>query len=207
MKPVILCGGGGHARVLLEALRASSRTVLGVCSPEPGSLLDEVPWLGDDDWLRQHGPAGVELVNGVGSVGDLRLRVAIFDRFKSVGFSFASVMHPSAIVASGVTLGEGVQLMAGVIVQPGSVLGDNVVLNTRVSIDHDCALGAHVHLAPGVVFSGHVTVGARTHVGPGAVAIQGVTIGADCLIGAGALVLKPLPDGVTAYGVPARRVS
>lgn len=207
MTPVILCGAGGHGRVLLDALRASGRPVAGVCGPGPAAPPDGLPWLGDDAWLERQDPAQFDLVNAIGSTGDPGRRIELFTRFKAAGFTFATVIHPSAIVGSAVTVGEGAQLMAGVIVQTGSVLGANVIVNTRASVDHDCVIGDHVHLAPGVVLSGGVTVGARTHIGTGAVAIQGVRVGAGCLVGAGSLLLGALPDGVRAHGVPARRVS
>lgn len=34
--------------------------------------------------------------------------------------------------------------------------------------------------------------------------VQGIKIGADVTVGAGSVVVKDLPDGVTAFGVPAK---
>ena len=70
--------------------------------------------------------------------------------------------------------------------------------------DHDSHLGAFASLAPGAITGGGVEIGARSFVGLGAQLIHGVSIGADTVVGAGALVLHPLPDGVVAYGAPAR---
>lgn len=204
MIPALVCGAGGHARVLLELLRTSGHKIAGVCSPTPPDIDPGVPWLGDDAWLSRQSPSEFVLVNGLGSVGDPSRRIKLFLRFKSAGFMFPSLFHPSAVIASGVHFGEGCQIMAGVVLQPGCVLGENVIVNTRSSVDHDCYLGDHVHLAPGVVFSGNVRVGAQAHVGPGTTVVQGIQIGERSLVGAGALVLRDVAPGTKVFGVPAK---
>jgi sugar O-acyltransferase (sialic acid O-acetyltransferase NeuD family) len=114
--------------------------------------------------------------------------------------------NAAAVVAGGVHLGEGTQVMAGAVVQPGVRIGDNCIVNTRAAVDHDCLIGDHCHLAPGSVLSGGVTVGEASHIGTGAAVIQGICLGRKCLIGAGAAVTNSFPDGSIALGVPARLV-
>ena len=63
-------------------------------------------------------------------------------------------------------------------------------------------MGAHI--APGVAISGAVKVGDLAMMGVGSCAIQGVTIGKGAMVGAGAAVVRDIPDGALAVGVPAR---
>ena len=49
-----------------------------------------------------------------------------------------------------------------------------------------------------------VRVGSLAFIGAGATVIPGTTIGHDATIGAGASVLRDVPDGASAWGVPAR---
>jgi len=208
--PIILLGAGGHAKVLLEALQLCQANVIGATDPDPqkeGMKLLGVPIIGTDEILCGYSPAQVRLVNGLGSTSLTAARTHLFKKFKGEGFAFASVVHPAAVLARDVCLGEGTQIMAGVVVQPGVVLGQNVIVNTRASVDHDSHIGDHCHLAPGVTLSGQVSVGEGTHLGTGAVVIQGVQIGNHCVVGAGSLVLRDIPDGVTAYGSPAKGVA
>lgn len=193
---LIIIGAGGHARVLLEALRLTSCKVLGFVDPafEKGAQgPDDLPVLGGDEALKGFSTSGVQLVNGIGSVGSTRSRADAYRRGKDAGFSFARVVHPSAFVSATATLGEGVQIMAGCVVQTGAEIGPNSLVNTRASLDHDCRIGETVHIAPGVTLSGNVRVGDRTHIGTGAVVIQGISIGADSLVAAGAVVYRDLP--------------
>lgn len=205
--PVIVLGSGGHAKVLIEALLASSVEIVGIVDEDPaqkGKSILGIPVIGNDDTVNQYRPGAVQLVNGLGSVGVPERRREIFERFSALGYGFASVVHPSAVIASDAEIGEGAQIMAGAVIQPGSGIGRNAIINTRASVDHDCIIGDHTHIAPGVTLSGGVRVGAGAHIGTGATVIQGIDIGNDSLVGAGALVLKNVPSGVTVVGVPAR---
>jgi len=200
--PILVVGGGGHGRVVLEALLAAGAEVAGVIDPQPGvmaALPDGVRWLGGEAVLADYKPGDYLLANGVGGIGDARRR-GLFERLRAAGYRFARVRHPAAIVArTGVALGEGSQIMAGAVIQPGVHIGADAVVNTRAAIDHDCRIGDHCHVAPGAVLCGDVTVGAGTHVGAGAVVIQGVRIGSSSIIGAGAVIRRDVADGVVVF--------
>lgn len=207
-RPVVILGAGGHARVLLDALRLLGVEVLGFAAPPPlsrGALVDGAPVLGDDDAiLAAFRAESVALVNGLGSVRDTRARRALYERFVARGYSFRSVVHPSAIVARDVLVGDGAQLLARVVVNPGARIEADAIVNTGAIVEHDCVVGAHAHLAPGVTLSGAVSVGAGAHVGTGATVIQGVRVGANALVGAGAVVVSDVAEGAVVLGVPAR---
>jgi sugar O-acyltransferase (sialic acid O-acetyltransferase NeuD family) len=206
--PIILIGGGGHAKVVIETCRYLGRTVLGFTDPDVSRPeCFGIKRLGDDAVLAAYGPADVELANGIGSVSLPLRRAERFRHFRERGFRFASVIHPSAIIAESARLGEGVQVMAGVVIQPSARLGDNVLVNTRASIDHDTVVGDHTHIGPGAVLCGNVHLGEACHVGAGACIIQSVVVGANSLVGAGAVVLRHVPAGSRAWGVPARIVN
>ena len=207
--PVIVLGAGGHARVLIDVLRIRAITVVGITSIElqdRNKKLDGINVIGNDEVIFSYTPESVHLVNGIGYTGKTEKRRALFEFFKKKGYSFASVIHPSAVISPDVQLNEGVQVMAGTVIQTGSKIKKNTIINTKVSVDHDCIIGSHVHLAPGVTISGGVQVADDVLIGAGTTIIQGVRIGKKCSIGAGSLVLNNVKDGVTVFGVPAREV-
>ncbi len=207
--PVIVIGAGGHAKVLIEVLKIQSCEIIGIVDADThkiGTAVSGVSVIGNDNAIRSYMPDAVLLVNGIGSIAQTTHRQHIFEMLKTYGYFFASVIHPSAIVAEDVVIGEGAQIMAGAIIQPGSRIGRNAIINTGARIDHDCKIGDHAHIAPGVTLSGGVSVGVSAHIGTGATVIQEVAIGARAIIGAGAVVIKRIPSGVTAVGVPAKVV-
>lgn len=208
-RPIIIIGAGGHARVVIAALIASQREIIGILDPAP-MLIDRsilgIDVIGDDNIIDKYDPEMVELVNGVGSVSSPTRRRDIYLKFKEKGYSFTRVIHPTAIIASDVHTGEGSQVMVAAVIQTGCIIGDNVIINTGAIVDHDCNIGANTHIAGGVVLSGGVEVGNMVHIGTAATIIQGIKIGEKAIIGAGAVVVENVPSNVRVAGVPARRI-
>lgn len=207
--PVIILGSGGHSRVLIDALRLLSIEIIGITDPRLGfgvKMVNGINILGNDDEILKYPPYQVKLVNGLGSVGDTSIRKMIYEFFKGKGYYFKRIVHPSSVIAPGVLVGEGAQIMAGAVLQTGVRIGDNTIINTRVAVDHDCFIDSHVHVAPGVTMSGEVEIGQGSHIGTGVTIIQGIKIGRNCIIGAGSVVITDVPEGTTSIGVPARVV-
>lgn len=207
--PVILLGGGGHGKVVLGALLSAGCRVEAVVDADAtltGGTILGIPVIGGDEVLAGLDPSSRLLANGVGSTGDAALRRKVFETFKKQGFGFATVVHPSAMVAPEVDLAEGAQIMAGAVIQPGTRIGANAIVNTGSRLDHDCRIGDHAHVAPGVVLCGGVHVGASAHIGAGAVVIQNITIGDGAMIAAGAVVVRAVAIGRRVAGNPAREM-
>lgn len=194
-KPVVLLGSGGHARVLIEALRACHRNIRGVLTPEydAGTVFQGLVVLGGDEMSEELDPREVELVNGIGSLPGMDLRWRIREKFMQKGFSFSSVVHPSVVLAEDVELEAGTQIMAGAIVQPGVRVGADTILNTGVVIDHDCRIGSCCHIAPGCTLSGGVKLGRGVHLGAGTTVIQNISIGNGAVVGAGSVIFRDIP--------------
>lgn len=209
MKPVIIIGAGGHARVLHEVLFLKGTAILGHTDIKEKSEAQEgtITFLGDDNIIDGFSPDDVNLVNGLGSVSLPIHRNDVYTRWRKKGYHFAAVVHPSAIISPGCKIGEGVQIMAGAIIQTGSTLGDNVLVNTGAQIDHDNTIGSHCHIAPGAVLSGDICVEECCHLGVGCNVLQGVVIGARSVIGAGSVVLQDVSAGSIMVGIPARRIN
>ena len=200
---VVIIGGGGHAKVVIESLRASGKTVAVIvdADPTPREVLG-VPVVGDD--LRLPGLREQGLWELFVAVGDNRLREKLGGKAQGLGFTLVNAIHPSAIVSPTAKVGVGVAVMAGAAINADSRIGDLSIINTGAVVDHDCDLGAACHLGPASALAGGVTVGQRAFLGVGARAIPGVSIGADTTVGAGGVVVCDLPGGVLAIGVPAR---
>lgn len=188
-----LYGASGHAKVIADIIRACGDRVelLYDDNPEIRSLCG-IPVCTPD---RVEGPLII-------SIGNNAIRAKIAARLSHVEFGVA--VHPSAVVALSVRVGEGTVIMAGAVVEPETVLGNHCILNTNASVNHECVIGDCVHISPGATLCGDVHVGAGSWICAGAVIVQGIRIGRGCTVGAGAVVLNDLPDGATAVGVPAR---
>ena len=204
-RPVILLGGGGHARVLLDLLALLGAKVLGVTTRDGAGTppLPGIAVLGDDRVLEKYPPGEIFLVNALGYTKASDVRKKTQEKHSALGYAFPTMKHPAAVVSSFATLESGCQIMAGAVVQACARIGAGAIINTRASIDHDCSIGAYAHIAPGATLSGSVHVGECSLIGVGATVIQDVRIGRMTTVGAGSVVIRDLPDNVTACGVPA----
>ena len=202
-KNYIILGNGGHANVCRDVAKKTGFEEIGYVlekqNSNSGSASDN-DFLGSDEWLVQQTKAKPLLVNGIGGDPDSRIRSFIFNKYSALGFKFLTLIHPSAQIGENVSLGEGVQIMAGAIVQPNCSIASNSIINTRASIDHDCVIHEHVHIAPGALLCGRVVVGQGAFVGAHACIIPEITIGSHAIIGAGSTVRKDVKNGATFVG-------
>src|SRR2546423_5064772 len=191
MSLIVLCAGG-HARVVIEALRSRGARPTAVTdrdSSRVGTFLGGIPIIGSDEDILEMQSDSVELANGLGNRASrsgpgLSARRELFGRFAALGYAFPVISHASAVIASDAALGEGAQVMAGAIIQPAARIGRNVLVNTRAVVEHDCQVGDHCHIAPGAVLCGGVLVGEGAHVGAGAVGLAGISVGARAVVAA-----------------------
>jgi UDP-perosamine 4-acetyltransferase len=192
-------GTGGHAKVIADALNLSKVEILGFVTPSLNVGLEFCgkKILGNDLSISQYSVDKVEIVNGVGSLPRQDLRWELAEKIRKLGYRFATVVHPSAVIASDVNLDEGVQIMAGAVIQPKTKIGKDSIINTGVLIDHDCRISENCHIAPGVICSGGVTIGKGTHVGSGTVVTEYRSIKGNCIVAAGSVVYKDILDNTT----------
>jgi sugar O-acyltransferase (sialic acid O-acetyltransferase NeuD family) len=201
-KPIIVIGGGGHAKVLLEILRKQGANILAVIAPEPigeSAVLAGLKQYFSDEDVFTFNPADILLVNGIGSLPNNTLRHTIYEKYTAAGYSFASVVSNNSTVSEYCSLSQGVQIMPGAIVNVDVVIGENTIINSGAIIEHDCDIGRHNHVAPGAALSGSVKTGDYVHIGTGARVIQSLNIGSNCLIAAGATLTKNIATGNKLY--------
>jgi len=208
----VVIGGGGHAGVVVDALRATGYAgpagILDVDRARWGTTVDGVPVLGDDTLLSQLSQRGItHFAIGVGGTRDNGPRRRVFDAAIAAGLHPMTVRHPRAYIAASAAVAPSAQLMCQAVVNSHAVVGENVIVNTAAIVEHDCRIHAHVHLATAARVASGVTVGEGAHIGAGATVVQSITIGTGAVIGAGACVVHDVLPHTTVVGVPARPVA
>jgi sugar O-acyltransferase (sialic acid O-acetyltransferase NeuD family) len=131
-------------------------------------------------------------------------RLSIGALVRSRGYELVAAVHPRAVVAAGVRVSAGTVIKPGAAIDPDVTMGELAIVGSNVCVGHGCALQDGARISGGSCLAGSVEVGRATWLGVGVTVKDRVRIGERVVIGAGAVVVTDIPDGVVAYGVPAR---
>lgn len=193
MKSLVLIGGGGHCKSVIEAAESAGYQILGVLDmpEEVGKEILSTKVIGTDDDI----PAFVdkaEFVITVGFIKNPAIRIKLYNKVKEAGGKFATVIASTAYVSKYATIGEGTVVMHHAFVNAGARVGCNVILNTFTNIEHDAVISDQCHISTGTMVNGDCKVGKNCFIGSQSVLANGITIGDDIIVGAGSLVRKSI---------------
>lgn len=197
MNRLIIIGASGHGKVVADIAVLNGYTDI--------VFLDNNPALKECAWYPVLGPDTMtsELDGDVFiAVGKANIRKRLMRRDSAR--KFPVLIHPSAVVADAVEIGEGSVVMAGAVINPGARHGKGCIVNTSSSIDHDCTVGDFCHISVGAHLSGTVKLGDNVWIGTGAIVSNNVNICENVVIGAGAVVIKDIEISGTYIGVPSK---
>ncbi|MFA7090247.1 MAG: acetyltransferase [Arcobacteraceae bacterium] len=194
MKSIYIYGASGHGFVVADIART--------CGYDDIIFIDD----GQNSYPTFDDIKNNNYIPIVFGIGSNTRRSKLFDKVKMSGFEVVSLIHPSSIISSSVTIGVGTVVMPNVVINAKAVIGDGVILNTASIIEHECLIEDFVHISPNVALAGNVKVGKFTHIGIGSCVIQGIIIGKNSVIGAGSVVIKHIDNKIKAYGNPCKEV-
>ena len=196
---LVIYGAGGHGRSLAALIQPSGKyNLIGFLDDgvKPGEEILGLKVLGGREELKTLAEDGVMLaVNGVGGIGDLPSRLAVFDLLSKAGFYTPTVIHPTAFLEDSAELTDGVQVFPFAYVGTQVKVGYGFIINTGAIVSHDCRLSPYVNLSPGATLAGGVKINEGALIGMRATVNLKVHVGARALIGNGATVKADVPEG------------
>lgn len=202
MKKLIIIGASGHGKVVAD--------IAAHCRYTDISFFDDnssvkycmgYPVIGTTEMAREYSEAEF-----VVAIGNPQIREKVQEQLRTVGLQLTSLIHPNAVIADKVEIGEGTVIMAGAVINPDSKIGSGVIVNTGASVDHDNIIGDYVHVSIGSHIAGTVRIGKGTWIGAGAVVSNNIYICDNCMIGAGAVVIRNIEKSGTYVGIPAMKI-
>lgn len=203
----VVLGAGGHAKIALDILQLNKAKIYGLTDVNyyDGAMCMGYPVIGTDMILEDLAKKGIRnAAMGIGHVGNPRIRNQVYEKAKIMGFQFPNIVHPRAIIADNVVLGDGNLIAAQSVLNPEAVIGSLCIVNTAAVIEHEVVIGNGVHIAPNATVLGMAQIGDNTFVGAGSVILQGVKVGKNCTVGAGCIVLEDIADDTVIVGNPGR---
>lgn len=175
--PLILVGGGGHCKSVIDVAESAGYTILGILDkPElVGTKVLDYEVIGTDEDI----PKYVGKANFVITVGQIKscvIRKRLANLIKQVGGILATIIASDAYVSKYAEIGEGTVVLHKAMVNAGSKVGKNCIINTMANVEHDVQIGDFCHISTAAMINGGCHVGNEVFVGSGAVVVNGMTI-------------------------------
>ena len=204
MKPLVLLGGGGHCKSVIEVAESAGYQILGVLDmPEDvGTEVLSTKVIGTDDDIPAYVDKG-EFVITVGFIMNPAIRIKLYHLVKEAGGKLATVIASTAYVSKYAEIGEGTVVLHQAFVNAGAKVGKNVILNTATNIEHDAVIGDQCHISTGTMVNGECKVGERCFIGSQSVLANCISVGDDIIVGAGSFVRKSITEKGIYSGNPA----
>jgi sugar O-acyltransferase (sialic acid O-acetyltransferase NeuD family) len=209
MPDLVVVGAGGFGREVYQWARSAfdpgSHRVKGFLSNRPDDLAgrDIGPQiLGDPDSYEPRPEERFLLAVGLPDV-----KRALVARLVARGARFATLVHPSAVVAPTARIGEGVVLCPFSTVSDGVVLGDFAMLNFYASAGHDARIGRYATLSPYATVNGFAELGEEVFLGSHATVTSRRKIGDGARVSANVAVHADVPARTLVYGPPSKHSS
>lgn len=174
-KNLILIGGGGHCKSVIDVAESAGYAILGILDKpeEVGKKVLDYDVIGVDDDIPQYVDKA-EFIITVGFIKNPELRIKLYNKVLEAGGKLATLVASTARVSKYATLGAGTVVMHNAFVNAGAVIGENVIINTFANIEHDVHIGSHCHISTGAIINGDATVADSIFIGSQSVINQGV---------------------------------
>ncbi len=205
-RPLVLVGGGGHCRSVIEAAESAGFRIHGI--------LDMPQYIGDtclgykvigcDNDIPLYA-AEYDFAVTLGHLGNPRRRIMLHRMIAAAGGRLATIVASTARVSSHSGIGEGTVVLHQAVVNANARIGRGCIINTSAVIEHDCIVGDWNHVSTGVLVNGGCCIGDSCFIGSGTVLKHGIRVTGQTIIGASSLVTKEITIPGTYYGVPANK--
>ncbi|MDD2436487.1 MAG: acetyltransferase [Massilibacteroides sp.] len=191
MRPLILIGGGGHCKSVIDVAECAGYTIKGILDvPENvGKTILNYQIIGTDDDIKIY-IANYDFLITVGFIKDPILRLSLHEKITSLGGRLATLIAPSAHVSQYAKLGIGTVVMHKAMINASAEIGKGCIINTYSNVEHDVTIEDYCHISTGTMINGNCRVGEKTFIGSQSVLVNGVSIVSGCIIGAGSVVRK-----------------
>ena len=191
MKDIILIGGGGHCKSVIDVIVQEGKFKIVGIVDKPELLDSKVlgySVIGNDSDLSSLVKKYQCALITVGQIKSPDLRIKLFSLANKVGFFLPSIISPRAYVSKHAVVGKGTIVMHDVLINTNAKIGDNCIINTKSIVEHSSNIGDHCHISTNAVINGDVVVGSGSFIGSGAVTKEGIRINDNFFAKAGSTI-------------------
>ena len=191
MKDIILIGGGGHCKAVIDVIEQEDLfNIIGIIDkPELlGKNIFGYKVIGNDSELNNLVKRCTNALITIGQIRNPLPRINLFDTVLKLGFTLPTIVSPRAYISQYASIGMGSIIMHDVIINAGAIIGNNCIINTKSIVEHDSKIGNHCHVSTSAVVNGGVIVGNGSFIGSGVITKEGIRINDNFFAKAGTVV-------------------
>ena len=191
MKDIILIGGGGHCKSVIDVIEQEGQFKIAGIVDKPEFLGSDIlgySVIGNDSDLGILVKKYKYALVTVGQIKSPLLRMKLFELAKKSGFILPNIISPRAYISKYTTVGKGTIIMHDVLINADAKIGENCIINSKALIEHDCSISKHCHISTNATINGGVTVKTGCFVGSGATTKESITIEENSFVKVGSLV-------------------
>ena len=168
MDKIILIGGGGHCKSVIDVIEREGRFQIAGIVDKPellGSSVLGYSVIGiDSDLLILAKKYKYALIT-VGQIKSPDLRIELFSLASKSGFLLPSIISPRAYVSKHAVVGKGAIVMHDALINANAKIGENCIVNSKALIEHDAVIENHCHISTGSIINGGTVVKCHTFFG------------------------------------------
>jgi len=200
MKKLIILGAGGTSFDLIDIAHAMNKVkpqwdILGYLDDNINIIGQSVygyPVLGTIPDSAKFPDAF--FASSIGDAYRPELRKFVRKKVPFSNESFASLIHPTAIISETASVEPGAIIYGNVTLSGMVKVGHDVFLCGNTFLGHECIIGNHCVLSVGNFLASDVNVGDCCYLGVGVMIRHQIKIGHSSLIGMGTKVVKDVPS-------------
>jgi sugar O-acyltransferase (sialic acid O-acetyltransferase NeuD family) len=192
VKNIILIGGGGHCRSVIDVIEQERQFEIAGIVDKPElfeSNIQGYSVIGNDSDLDSLAKKYQYALITLGQIKSPLVRIKLFNKAIQAGFIMPNIISPNSYVSKYSTIGKGTIVMHNAMINANVTIGDNCIINSKALIEHDCLISEHCHISTNTTINGDVIVKPRCFIGSGAIIKESALIGENSFIKAGSLVI------------------
>jgi len=179
MKEIILLGGGGHCKSVIDVIEQEEKYVIaGIIDKKELIGADVLGYkiIGCDDDLPKLRETFQYAIITVGHIKSNMTRIKLFNLLKELDFHMPSIISPFAYVSKHAFVDEGSVIMHHALINSDANVGKNCIINSKALIEHDAIVEDNCHISTASVINGGSVVKANTFYGSNATSREYIEI-------------------------------
>ena len=202
-RPLILIGGGGHCKSVIDVAESAGFTIMGILD-QPEKVGEEIlgyKCIGTDEDIPSY-VSKADFIITVGQIKSSSLRHKIAERVEKAGGKFATIIAHDAYVSKHAKVEEGTVVLHKAFVNAGAKVGKNCIINSMANIEHDVRVGDFCHISTGTMVNGEAQVGSDCFVGSRSVLYNCISVCQEVVVAAGSVVSRDITHSGIYAGNP-----